>query len=74
MGVCYVSKGPQQIVVNSKLKNQDKNESNPKANLLYVKTNQLIEFKNRIKQIYYSNSFRGILLSNFLAVIKKKEH
>ena len=70
MGVCYVSKGPQQIVVNSKLKNQDKNESNPKVNLLYVKTNQLIEFKNRIKQIYYSNSLRGISISNFLAVIR----
>ena len=46
MGVCYVSKGPQQIVVNSKLKNQDKNECNPKENLLFVKTNQLIKFIN----------------------------
>ena len=76
MGVCYVSKGSQQIVINSKLtKNQVKNDSNPSSNLLFVKTNQLIEFKNRIKQMYYANSFRGLSLENFLTIIKdtKKE-
>lgn len=76
MGVCYNSKGPQQIVVNSKInKAQVKNENNPKSNLLLIKTTQLIDFKNRIRQMYYNNSFRGIALNNFMSVIKdtKKE-
>lgn len=76
MGVCYVSKGPQQIVVNSKInKAQAKSENSPKSNLLLIKTTQLIDFKNKIRQMYYNNSFRNIALNNFMSVIKdtKKE-
>ena len=76
MGVCYVSKGPQQIVVNSKLnKNQLKSDNNTKSNLLLIKTTQLIEFKNKIRLMYYNNSFRGLTLNNFKTIIKdtKKE-
>ena len=77
MGVCYVSKGSaQQIVVNSKInKNQVKNECSIKSNLLLIKTTQLIDFKNKIRQIYYNNSFRTIALNNFMTIIKdtKKE-
>ena len=77
MGVCYVSKGStQQIVVNSKLnKNQVKTNSSLKSNLLLIKTTQLIDFKNKIRQIYYNNSFRSISLNNFMTIIKdtKKE-
>jgi len=76
MGVCYVFKGPHQIVINSKLKeNQMKNENHPQRKLLLIKTTQLIEFKNKIRQMYYSNSFRGITLNNFMLIIRdtKKE-
>ena len=77
MGVCYVSKGSaQQIVVNSKInKNQVKNDCSIKSNLLLIKTTQLIDFKNKIRQIYYNNSFRTITLNNFMTIIKdtKKE-
>lgn len=76
MGVCYVSKGQQQIVINSKInKNQAKNDNSQKSNLLLIKTTQLIDFKNKIRQIYYNNSFRNISLSNFMTIIKdaKKE-
>ncbi len=72
MGVCYVSKGPQQIVVNSKLnKNQLKSDNgNTKTNLLLIKTTQLIDFKNKIRVMYYKNSFRGLTLNNFKTIIK----
>ncbi len=72
MGVCYVSKGPQQIVVNSKLnKNQLKSDNgNTKTNLLLIKTTQLIDFKNKIRVMYYKNSFRGLTLNNFRTIIK----
>ena len=76
MGVCYVSKGPQQIVVNSKLnKNQVKSDISLKSNLLLIKTTQLIDFKNKIRQLYYNNSLRNIALNNFMTIIKdtKKE-
>ena len=76
MGVCYVSKGSQQIVVNSKLnKNQLKTDSNTKSNLLLIKTTQLIDFKNKIRLMYYNNSFRALTLNNFKTIIKdtKKE-
>lgn len=77
MGVCYVSsKGPQQIVVNSKInKNAVKSELSIKSNLLLIKTTQLIEFKNKIRQLYYNNSIRGIAFNNFMTIIKdsKKE-
>ena len=71
MGVCYVSKGPQQIVVNSKLnKNQVKSDISLKSNLLLIKTTQLIDFKNKIRQLYYNNSLRNIALNNFMTIIK----
>ena len=75
MGVCYVSKGPQQIVVNSKINKNQKSDISVKSNLLLIKTTQLIDFKNKIRQLYYNNSFRGITLHNFMTIIKdtKKE-
>ena len=75
MGVCYVSKGPQQIVVNSKINKNQKSDISIKSNLLLIKTTQLIEFKNKIRQLYYSNSLRSITLNNFMTIIKdtKKE-
>jgi hypothetical protein len=76
MGVCYITKGPQQIVVNSKInKNQAKKDNNSNSNLLLIKTTQLIDFKNKLRQMYNSNSFRNITLNSFLTIIKdiKKE-
>ena len=76
MGVCYVSKGPQQIVVNSKInKTQAKNDNNSNSNLLLIKTTQLIDFKNKIRQMHNTNSFKNITLNNFMKIIKdiKKE-
>jgi hypothetical protein len=63
-------------MVNSKLnKNQVKSDISLKSNLLLIKTTQLIDFKNKIRQLYYNNSLRNIALNNFMTIIKdtKKE-
>ena len=67
MGVCYLTKNPKQVVVNSKLTTeQTKSDNFPKSKLLLIKTGQLIIFKHKIRYIYYTNSFRQIELSNYM--------
>ena len=73
MGVCYVTKG--QIVVNSKIKKNAAKNDNNKSNIVVIKVNQLIDFKNKMKQIHYSSTFRTLAINSFMALLKntKKE-
>ena len=72
MGVCYLSKNQKQIVVNSKLTTElSKSDNFPQSKLLLIKTNQLITFKHRVRQIYYTNSFRQIALNNYMKIVKE---
>jgi len=75
MGVCYITKSPKQVVVNSKLTTeQTKSDNFPKSKLLLIKTGQLILFKHKIRQIYYTNSLRQIELSNYMKVVKESKN
>ena len=75
MGVCYLSKNPKQVVMNSKLTtNQTKSDNFPKSKLLLIKTGQLIIFKHRIRQNYYASSLRNIALSNYMKVVKESKN
>ena len=66
MGICYINKNPKQVVMNLKLTaDQTKSDNFPKSKLLLIKTGQLIIFKHRIRQIYYTNSLRQIALSDY---------
>ena len=70
MGVCYLTKNPKQVVVNSKLTtDQGKSDNFPKSKLLLIKTGQLIIFKHKIRHTYYTNSFRQIELSNYMKIV-----
>ena len=74
MGVCYLSKGQKQIVVNSKLTSDlalSKSDNFLQSKLLLIKTNQLIKFKHRVRQIYFMNSFREIELNNYMKIVKE---
>ena len=73
MGICYVKKD--QVVINAKFKkNNAKNDKN-KSNIVVIKVNQLIDFKNKMKQIHYSSTFRSLTINSFMALLKntKKE-
>jgi len=75
MGVCYITKSPKQVVVNSKLTTeQTKSDNFPKSKLLLIKTGQLILFKHKIRQNYYTNSLRQIELSNYMKVVKESKN
>ena len=75
MGVCYLTKNPKQVVVNSKLTTeQTKSDNFPKSKLLLIKTGQLIIFKHKIRYIYYTNSFRQIELSNYMKIVKESKN
>ena len=74
MGVCYLTKNPKQVVVNSKLTtDQNKSDNFPKSKLLLIKTGQLIIFKHKIRHTYYTNSFRQIELSNYMKIVKESK-
>jgi len=75
MGVCYLTKNPKQVVVNSKLTtDQGKSDNFPKSKLLLIKTGQLIIFKHKIRHTYYTNSFRQIELSNYMKIVKESKN
>ena len=74
MGICYINKNPKQVVMNLKLTAaQSKSDNFPKSKLLLIKTGQLIIFKHRIRQIYYTNSFRQITFSDYMKVVRESK-
>jgi hypothetical protein len=74
MGICYINKNPKQVVMNLKLTaDQTKSDNFPKSKLLLIKTGQLIIFKHRIRQIYYTNSLRQIALSDYMKIVRESK-
>ena len=75
MGICYINKSPNKVVVNSKLTaEQSKIDNFPKSKLLLIKSGQLIIFKYRIRQIYTTNSLRQINLSDYMKIVKETKN
>ena len=75
MGICYINKSPNKVVVNSKLTaEQSKIDNFPKSKLLLIKSGQLIIFKYRIRQIYTTNSLRQINLSDYMKIVRESKN